>query len=424
MRQEKESLYLSNRRYYIWQIFKNGLRKATSGKPTIVFVALLVGIVFALDYWERISPPYVKGLVGTVSVCIFPLLVCLLILAFGYTRRSYDYYCNCIRSGLTNLNGEPPVLISITQDGKIIQLEFLARGLPYYQWADKLAEIENALNVSISLIKQGSDKQRVIVRCVDGSEKFDDLILFNDTHVNYEDDADFALGRTLTDEVHINLLKQPMILFGGSTGSGKSNLALIVAYQAAMRGNVIIYDPKGVDYQCLARHDVRIVDNPDDLLSQLTMLDEEIQRRKQSFLKNDVTDIVAYREKTRHTMKRWMIIIDEASELLDGTGLSKEEKERTKVIIRKLSNIFSRGRFVGITGLIATQIPDAETIPMHIKRNCDVRIAGKCDEYLSEMILGSRVANDLVPKDSQGLFVLKSGDSPILFKSFYYDRNL
>ena len=81
------------------------------------------------------------------------------------------------------------------------------------------------------------------------------------------------------------------------------------------------------------------------------------------------------------------------------------------------------GRAVGIHLIISTQRPDASAVPGSIKSNLDVRICGKADATLSTIILGDGRANEVIPKDSQGRFVLANGAEDIIFQGYYYDRN-
>lgn len=113
MREEKNSLYMMNRRYFLWQVLKNGVLRCLTAKYLVAYLAYVFAAALVLEAWKLFSPFYAKGLVGVASVVLFPILVGLGLWVMGYTRRSYLYYCNCIRAGLVNDNGEPPVLMSI-----------------------------------------------------------------------------------------------------------------------------------------------------------------------------------------------------------------------------------------------------------------------------------------------------------------------
>ena len=121
--------------------------------------------------------------------------------------------------------------------------------------------------------------------------------------------------------------------------------------------------------------------------------------------------------------KRTFLLIDECAEVLDPTGRTKEEKELISQITKDLNTIARMGRAVGIHLIISTQRPDASAVPGSSKANLDVRICGKADATLSTIILGDGRANEVIPKDSQGRFVLANGAEDIIFQGYYYDRN-
>lgn len=106
--------------------------------------------------------------------------------------------------------------------------------------------------------------------------------------------------------------------------------------------------------------------------------------------------------------------------MLDVTGLSKEEKELTKEIHAHLNTLIRKGRAFGIHLFLATQRPAVDVVGGALKNNASCRIAGKCDEVLSRMILDDSIAADMVPKDSVGVFVNQDG---IVFKGFVFDEN-
>jgi S-DNA-T family DNA segregation ATPase FtsK/SpoIIIE len=124
--------------------------------------------------------------------------------------------------------------------------------------------------------------------------------------------------------------------------------------------------------------------------------------------------------KTQNTsIKRIFIVVDECAMLTD-SGVGKEAKQISAQIVDKLSTIARMGRAVGIHLIIATQRPDANAVPGSIKSNLDCRICGKADTILSGIILGDGRADDIIPKDSQGLFVMANGAEDIIFKGFLY----
>jgi len=105
------------------------------------------------------------------------------------------------------------------------------------------------------------------------------------------------------------------------------------------------------------------------------------------------------------------------AELLDKTGLNKEGKERVDQITSYLSTIARLGRAFGIHLILATQRPDANVIPGQIKNNVVARVCGAADNVLSQIILDSTDAADLIPKETHGRFLLHDGT---IFQGFLF----
>lgn len=66
--------------------------------------------------------------------------------------------------------------------------------------------------------------------------------------------------------------------------------------------------------------------------------------------------------------------VDEVAEILDKTGLTKEEKEQVTRIENRLSTIARQGRAFGIHLFLSTQRPDANILSGQIKNNIGYRI--------------------------------------------------
>ena len=116
-------------------------------------------------------------------------------------------------------------------------------------------------------------------------------------------------------------------------------------------------------------------------------------------------------------MKRIIVLIDECAMLTD-YGVSKEAKHFSAQVVDLLAGMARVGRAVGVHLIISTQRPDQNAVPGSIKSNLDVRICGKADKILSEMVLGDARAHDVIPNDSQGRFIMHSGSEDIVFQSY------
>jgi len=153
-------------------------------------------------------------------------------------------------------------------------------------------------------------------------------------------------------------------------------------------------------------------------LALLTELVDELQRRKVLLAASGQPNIDRYNEATGEDLPRYIFACDEIAEVLDKTGLTKEQKEIVGKIESKLSMIARQGRAFGIHLILATQRPDANILSGQIKNNVNCRICGRADTILSQIILDSTAAAEQIPKDARGRFLLHDGT---LFQAYWFD---
>ena len=103
-------------------------------------------------------------------------------------------------------------------------------------------------------------------------------------------------------------------------------------------------------------------------------------------------------------------------------GLDKPNKELVTAIIGQLSTLARLGRAFGIHLVLATQRPDANVLPGQIKNNIDIRICGRADLVLSQIILDNGDAAAL-PKDIPGRFLCNL-DGGTLFQGYAIENAL
>lgn len=76
---------------------------------------------------------------------------------------------------------------------------------------------------------------------------------------------------------------------------------------------------------------------------------------------------------------------------------------------------------IGIHLILSTQRPDANVLTGQIKSNFGYRICGKADDVLSNIILDSSIASDLITDKDKGLFVTQNKK---VFKGYWFDDNI
>ena len=84
----------------------------------------------------------------------------------------------------------------------------------------------------------------------------------------------------------------------------------------------------------------------------------------------------------RNIFVTYIFACDELAEMLDKTGLTKDQKETVNKIEGLLSTIARQGRAFGIHLILATQRPDSTILNGQIKNNINCRICGRADNVL------------------------------------------
>ena len=230
-----------------------------------------------------------------------------------------------------------------------------------------------------------------------------------------------VLGESYTGPVTVNLAHIPHILLGGSTGSGKSVLLKLLLMQALRKGaEVYIADFKGgVDFPKVWHEKCRMCFTEENLRYTLDQLVAVLEYRKNAFKALGCPNIDAYNETTEQPLPRLIFACDEVAEMLDKTGADSERKKLLAQIENKLSTIARQGRAFGIHLILATQRPDATIIPGQIRNNMDLRVCGRADSVLSQIILDNTGAADQIPKDARGRFI--TGDGTV-FQGYLFDE--
>ena len=153
------------------------------------------------------------------------------------------------------------------------------------------------------------------------------------------------------------------------------------------------------------------------------MLTAENKKRLDLFRELEVKNLAEYNKKTKSNLCRVVVVIDELAELLDKTGVSKEDKELLEGIEKELSTLARLSRATGINLLLGVQRPDAKVITGQIKTNVPVRICGRfADNSASEIVLSNTKAKDL--QDIKGRFLIKVGADTEEFQAYLFDDEL
>lgn len=422
---KSQQLRSESYRFFFFATLKSGMDKIVSSRKSILtFCGIIIALLSLISYICFSAPDYLRGLYNYSFGILVLIGGMLAISKAGQARGCRAFYKDFLRIGFHNKAREAPVLIRRQKYDAFERLTFYCRGIMESEWQDRREDIQAAMNKSIVRIRPGQSYRTVIVDIVPPNTILGIDIQWKEEYSD-KDTSIFTLGKSLAGPVNINIDKQPMLLIGGSTGSGKTMLCIVFLLQAIKKDcQVYICDFKGLDYWFLAGQNTTVITEFDLLKKIVDDLVNQLHERIGYFRELESYDFRDYQEKdTQRMYKRTFLLIDECAEVLDPTGRTKEEKELISQITKDLNTIARMGRAVGIHLIISTQRPDASAVPGSIKSNLDVRICGKADATLSTIILGDGRANEVIPKDSQGRFVLANGAEDIIFQGYYYDRN-
>lgn len=182
--------------------------------------------------------------------------------------------------------------------------------------------------------------------------------------------------------VLIDMVKNPHLLIGGSTGSGKSSLLHNIIFNLFMHSdcNIFIADTKGVEfanYQKLSDR-FNIVENIGGFLNVLRYLVHIMERRYALLKKNSALKF-----------KPLVLMIDEFADLV-------MQDDENKTGYNLLCRLVQKCRAAGIYCILATQRPSVDIITGTIKANFPARIAlGTASGIDSRIVINKQGAENL-----------------------------
>lgn len=428
---DKEKVYQYTRQKYLLLRIVAGVKEIVRRKWKVIFVILYAVLMFEIwkhryDFSPIDNTALFWGVYKSAIDTAFILIVILggigILILLGTPLGTRKIHENLLRIGFVNRAGECPILVSKYKDKKekAIVLKFENRGIPITEWNRQYAELQTALNCYIAKIEYGKNLRYILLYTVSAKNNLPQKLYWRDEYLQ-KDSFVLVLGKGLVEEETVNLNKTPHLLLGGSTGSGKSILLKLLVMQCIKKGAVVcIADFKGgVDFPSSWYDKCKLIFREQELLEVLTNIVIILEERKEMFRETECANIDEYNQKTKSDLQRIIFACDEVAELLDKTGLGKEDKDLVLKIENKLAIIARQGRAFGIHMILATQRPDANILSGQIKNNIDYRVCGRADKVLSQIILDSPDAAEKIPKTVQGKFLTNSG---VVFQGYLFDE--
>lgn len=389
----------------------------------VLFIGILTYI--GKDFLLGLEAPFSSKLFGNIFIAFMveigllgALGMCVLVgLPLDYKKVQQGLSSICF----TDKNGVAPLLLSKKKDKNGVTMEFFSASIPLSEYHKRSAEIETALNIKIISSEYIRDMRHVAIRAVSGTIAKDHkkTIYWKDDFISKKD-FELVLGESCFGTESIDISVTPHILIGGGSGSGKSKLLKLILMQCIRKGALVyIADFKGgVDYPPIWHNNCMIITKAIQLDNTLGEILQLLEMRRNMLVNSETTNIQEYFEKTGEAVPRIIVACDEVAEVLDKTGLGKDERALVGQIESKLSTIARLGRAFGIHLVLATQRPDADILKGQIKSNIGYRVCGRADKVLSQIILDNSEAAEQIALENQGMFLT---NTRVLFKAYYYE---
>lgn len=415
-----------NLKHHIKFIFIRSMRKISSNKKIAsLFIFLHVFEAFIINEYEKsFYGSFLESLsiIPTISMTLLCLFINnILFFLLGNPLLNHQLYKALSHAGIKTHTGEIPILVEKNTN----EIVLWTSGIHLNEFIDKKNDLEASLNILIDEIHYEKNQHFIVLEYVNFT-KYEGKINWEKKYLDTRKSI-LTIGIGLSSLIQIDLSKTPHILMGGATGSGKTILLKNMLNQMIIKNYVVfLCDFKGgVDFSNKWNDHIQIITEIDKMNDILTNVINEMDKRKELFNSYDFENIDTYNKGCRKynlkLKKRIAIAVDEIAELLDKTGLSKDEKNEIAKIEKKLSSIARLGRAFGIHLFVGTQRPDANILQGQIKNNLNYRICGYADDVLSMIILDNTMASREIKSYEQGKFVQQEGK---IFQGFYFDDSM
>lgn len=418
----KETKNILNSLRYIKK-FSNGMIRgilsASDNPISVAVISCFITSIFILSLfkntiWLRmnnnVSIPY--GLFNTLYwLIVFGLaLIIPYLLSCPITNSRFER--GFMRVGMCNKADEPPFVrkFQLNKDKHLWIIDFDSTGIPIEHWREKEAEIETALNVVISNIKPGCNRNRVIVECVPAKNGLSEYEPWDDSYIS-DNNFEIAIGKSALGIEYANLDITSHALIAGSTGSGKTIELKCILYQCIKKGaQVFLVDFKGgANFPRTFKQQVFFVLNDSQFSTILDHVLEHLETRKELLASHECENINEYNRRFNNHMERIIIAIDELAECFDKSGFARDEKLKIQELEHKLATICRLGRAYGIHVIAGLQRPSSDVLNGQIKSQMDLRLCGRSDDVLSQIVLDNTDASRKIGKNERGRFVTNDG---------------
>lgn len=398
-------------------------RKVLFLLPAVWLLVFGMAAYMGKNALQNMGSPFASDLFGFIFVIMAAEIavvgVCAIMSLAGTPLGATRIEKELTKAGFADETGESPMLLSRRKNGKGVTLLFFSKQLPLTEYEKHREHLETVLNMKIISFEMGRDMRHTVIKALSLPLSNSKTLPWQDCYLS-DKDFELVLGEGYFGIERIDISSTPHLLIGGGSGSGKSKLLKLILMESIKKGaRIFLADFKGgVDYPTVWHQYCNIITEQSEFDSQLTQILDEMERRRSLLVLSQTSNIGDYNTKAATSLPRLIVACDEIAEVLDKTGLAKEEKELVGRVESKLSTIARQGRAFGIHLVLSTQRPDAEILKGQIKNNIGYRVCGRADKILSNIVLDKPDAADTITPQDQGMFLT---NTDVLFQAYYVE---
>lgn len=302
----------------------------------------------------------------------------------------------------------------------LIKIRFNSR-VPFEKWEHVVSDLEVFYKKRILKIKNSQEDMTDIDIFVI-EENLPNYLEWDDSFM--VDGRKFAIGETYEGKVVWDAELFAHGIIAGATGGGKTALLRCIIHQAIKKKfDVSVFDFKGggdftkieceyQKYKGLEKgYGSILVSEPEEARNILISLIVEVHNRLEHFKESGVSNIEEFNALGELQFVPWLLVIDEAAEILNVKPKSKDEKETYESIDQSLRTLARISRAAGVHILMGIIRPSTDILDGQIKNNLLWRACAYfADEAASQLVLGNDKATKL-PPNVKGRFMI--GDDEV-----------
>ena len=228
------------------------------------------------------------------------------------------------------------------------------------------------------------------------------------------------IGKTIEDEIILDLKENPMTYIVGTTGSGKSvctKVILTSLIEMYSHNEIELYlcDLKRVELNLFSKvkHCKKFVYTVEDTTEVIADLLAETNRRYDLFMKHNVTNIFEYNKIPGVKKLKYQILyLEEMIMLLE------DPKKKAMKLLKQLMAI---SRASGCYAIYTTQRPSNDVIDNVVKANTNNRIVFKCEDKKNSIVALDKLGAEALRGRGHGF--IKRGANIEEFQGYFITDN-